>query len=102
MAYLAVLCVKLQLSSCLECPLTLSIMHPIGPVAHLVRGLCGRVLHNMMEDLRAEVTRREQLVSAGEAHSSTCQPPACAALMFCISLQPTICVQNHNLFYAEP
>eukprot|EP00775_Hariotina_reticulata_P013383 gene13383-13510_t len=34
---------------------------PPGPVAHLVRGLCARVLQNMMADLRIEVQRRQEL-----------------------------------------
>ncbi|KAF8065845.1 OCT4 [Scenedesmus sp. PABB004] len=34
---------------------------PPGPVAHLVRGLCARVLQNMMADLRSEVHRRAAL-----------------------------------------
>jgi hypothetical protein len=42
-----------------------------GPVAHLVRGLCGRVLNNMMEDLRAEVARRQQLEAAGQTVLNT-------------------------------
>eukprot|EP00879_Flechtneria_rotunda_P013036 GHRR01013615.1.p1 GENE.GHRR01013615.1~~GHRR01013615.1.p1 ORF type:complete len:195 (+),score=83.58 GHRR01013615.1:510-1094(+) len=37
---------------------------PPGPVSHLVRGLCARVLQNMMEDLRQEVARREQAAGA--------------------------------------
>lgn len=33
---------------------------------HLVRGLCARVLQNMMADLRLEVQRRRQLEAAEE------------------------------------
>lgn len=38
---------------------------PPGPVAHLVRALCARVLQNMMADLRKEVHRRQALVEGG-------------------------------------
>jgi len=34
---------------------------PPGPVAHLVRGLCARVVQNLMADLRQEVHRRQEL-----------------------------------------
>lgn len=46
---------------------------PPGPVAHLVRGLCARVLQNMMEDLRKEVHRRQELAArpAGEGSRRT-------------------------------
>uniref|UniRef100_A0A383VA10 Coenzyme Q-binding protein COQ10 START domain-containing protein n=1 Tax=Tetradesmus obliquus TaxID=3088 RepID=A0A383VA10_TETOB len=37
---------------------------PPGPLMHLVRGLCARVLQNMMADLRLEVQRRRQLEAA--------------------------------------
>jgi hypothetical protein len=37
---------------------------PPAGLAHLVRGLCGRVLTNMMEDLRREVARRQGLQDA--------------------------------------
>lgn len=40
-------------------------------MAHLVRGLCGRVLHNMMEDLRTEVARRKQLEEEAQGASSS-------------------------------
>jgi hypothetical protein len=42
---------------------------PPGPVAHLVRALCGRVLQNMMADLRKEVQRRHELTDAEAALS---------------------------------
>jgi hypothetical protein len=42
---------------------------PPGPVAHLVRALCGRVLQNMMADLRKEVHRREGIADAEAAVS---------------------------------
>ena len=32
---------------------------PPGPMQGLVRGLCGRVLQNMMADLKTELTRRQ-------------------------------------------
>ncbi|KAF6254530.1 hypothetical protein COO60DRAFT_311664 [Scenedesmus sp. NREL 46B-D3] len=37
---------------------------PPGPLMHVVRGLCARVLQNMMADLRKEVHRRRQLEAA--------------------------------------
>ncbi|WIA37363.1 hypothetical protein OEZ86_014291 [Tetradesmus obliquus] len=40
---------------------------PPGPLMHLVRGLCARVLQNMMADLRLEVQRRRQLEAAEDA-----------------------------------
>jgi hypothetical protein len=49
-----------------------------GPVAHLVRGLCGRVLNNMMEDLRAEVARRHQLEAGQTVHNTGREEVDCA------------------------
>jgi hypothetical protein len=39
---------------------------PPGPLMYVVRGLCARVLQNMMADLRKEVHRRQQLADAAE------------------------------------
>lgn len=74
--------VRRQLSDCsrmrwhqlvlrLEPLLCTCVALPAGPVAHLVRGLCGRVLNNMMGDLRAEVARRQQLEAAAQAAHTT-------------------------------
>jgi hypothetical protein len=37
---------------------------------HVVRGLCARVLQNMMADLRKEVHRRQQLLEAAEGDAA--------------------------------
>lgn len=47
---------------------------PPGPVAHLVRGLCGRVLQNMMADLRKEVQRRQEVAGGSFGSASTTVP----------------------------
>jgi hypothetical protein len=40
---------------------------PPRPLQPLVRGLCGRVLHNMMADLRTELERQQAAAAAEQA-----------------------------------
>jgi hypothetical protein len=62
---------------------------PPGPVAHLVRGLCGRVLQNMMVDLREEVARREAASASALAVAGSSGGGAVAATDSAAVLPPS-------------